>query len=72
MNTLMRTEQPGYHMSCAVAPSAAARVAGEKSARDRRGLAWAFERVQLIEAEPTALTVVPTHDVAPSAQERST
>ncbi len=69
----MCVKTPGYRMTGVASLSGAAHVAGEKSARDRRGLSWGFERVQLIEAvAPATPTVVPTQNVAPSAQERST
>jgi hypothetical protein len=69
----MCAKTPGYPTIGAVPMSGSARVAGEKSARDRRSLVWGLQRVQLIEvAAPTAPTVVPTHSFAPSAQERST
>ncbi|GAA1311591.1 hypothetical protein GCM10009634_78650 [Saccharothrix xinjiangensis] len=73
MNTLMCEKTPDYPLISAVSVSGAAHVAGEKSARDRRGLVWGPERVQLIEvATKFAPTVVPTQNVAPSARERST
>ncbi|NUT48109.1 MAG: hypothetical protein HOV94_12480 [Saccharothrix sp.] len=73
MNTPMLCEKPGYLMTGVVQVSGTARVAGEKSARDRHALKWGAERVQLIQVPaPHAPTVVPTQIVAPSAQERST
>lgn len=73
MNIVTCDKTPGYLMTSVVSVSGAAHVAGEKSARDRRGLVWGLERVQLIEvATKFAPTVVPTQNVAPSARERST
>ncbi|WP_447005841.1 hypothetical protein ACRAKI_04815 [Saccharothrix isguenensis] len=73
MNTLMCFETPGYLMSGVDLVSGAARVAGEKSARDRHALGWGGERVQLIQLPALhASTFVPTENVAPSARERST
>lgn len=73
MNTPTCFETPGYLMTGVILASGAARVAGEKSARDRHALKWGAERVQLIQVPtPHASTVVPTQNVAPSAHERST
>ncbi|WP_156077396.1 hypothetical protein [Saccharothrix sp. NRRL B-16314] len=72
-STLMCFKTPGYLMSGVDLASGAARVAGEKSARDRHALGWGVERVQLIQVPtPHASTYVPTQIVAPSARERST
>jgi len=73
VNTHMCFETPARLVIGVDAVSGTARVAGEKSARDRHASKWGVARVQLIQA-PVAhvTTAVPTQNVAPSAQERST
>ncbi|MBB5957378.1 hypothetical protein FHS29_003973 [Saccharothrix tamanrassetensis] len=72
MNTFMCFETRG-HLTWATAVSGNARVAGEKSARDRHASKRGGELVQVIQVQAVyAPTVVPTQHVAPSAQERST
>ena len=73
MNATLCFGTPGDLMTGVVLASGAAHVAGEKSARDRHAFKRGAERVQLIQVPaPYAPTVVPTQNVAPSAQERST
>ncbi|GAA3889092.1 hypothetical protein GCM10022243_62460 [Saccharothrix violaceirubra] len=74
MKTLMPFVQPGHPMLGGVLLSGVARVAGEKSARDRRATTWGGKRVEQIQTTAAvryALTVAPSN-VAPSAHERST
>ncbi len=72
MKTQMRFDKPGLLLTGVGAVSGSARVAGEKSARDRHASNWGVERVQLIQVRAQyAPTVVPTQNVAPSAQRRS-
>ncbi|WP_367131957.1 hypothetical protein [Saccharothrix sp. HUAS TT1] len=64
---------PGDLMTGVRLVSGAAHLSWEKSARDRHAFMRGVERVQLIQVPaPYAPTVVPTQNVAPSAQERST
>ena len=73
MNTPMTIGMPGLLMTGVCAVSGNARVAGEKSARDRRAFERGGERVHVIQvpAQYTP-TVVPTQNVAPSAHRRRT
>lgn len=72
VNTSMCFEGTGLLMTWADAVSGNARIAGEKSARDQHALVRGAGRPLFIQARGKYVpTVVPTQNVAPSAQRRS-
>ncbi|MEU4803042.1 hypothetical protein [Actinosynnema sp. NPDC023587] len=73
MKTLNSFQMPGRFLTTGLAVSGAARVVGQKTARDRHASKWGVARVQLIQVPAADVpTAVPTLNVALSAHERGT